>query len=365
MTDALAERLLEELEREGRVRVDLGAVWQAYFVADPEFAHSPHKRERLHGCLKELAGAAAIRLPATGRSFDRGQPPLPNFIRMNRASGVAPSPPEASRFPWCPELSWAAGVRLSPEQFDELRKVHRFLVAGGHTRPVVPSRERSLDLFGAEKRLDALARSGLFAPGRLCWELLRAKPEHPPLVWSVLGPAPTMLVVENHHTYVSLGRVLPEDGSIGVLAYGAGRAFVTSVGSALSLPLAKEAKEAEQANEGQAPGRILYFGDLDESGLQIPIDAGARSLELGLPTVEPATALYALLFDCGTTARAVRQVPADAARRLAAWLGRPVLAAHAERLLTVGRRLAQEWVGYERLVAQPAEWWRSFAGKAG
>lgn len=81
--------------------------------------------------------------------------------------------------------------------------------------------------------------------------------------------------------------------------------------------------------------------------------------------IEPATALYALLFDCGTTARAVRQVPADAARRLAAWLGRPVLAAHAERLLTVGRRLAQEWVGYERLVAQPAEWWRSFAGKAG
>lgn len=355
MTRALAERLLEELQREGRARLDLEAVWRAYFEADPEFAHSPQKRERLHDCLQELAGASAIRLPAPGRSFDRGSPPLPNFIRMNRAAGAAPSPPEASRFPWCPELAWAAGTRLSSEQFDELRSIHHFLVAGGSTRPVVPSRERSLEFFGDEKRLDALARTGLFAPGRLDWALLRSKPEHPPLVWTVLGPASTMLVVENHHTYVSIGRTLPEDGSIGVLAYGAGRAFVTSVGSALSLPMAKE---------GQALGRILCFGDLDEAGLRIPAEASVRSLELGLPKVEPATALYALLFECGKPARAARQVPADDARTLAAWLG-PALAARAERLLTSGQRLAQEWVGYERLVEQPIEWWRSFAGKAG
>jgi hypothetical protein len=355
VTRSVAERLLEELERPGRVRVDLEAVWQAYFEADPEFAHSPQKRERLYSCLQELAGASAIRLPATRRSFDRGQPPLPNFIRMNRAADAAPSPPEASRFPWCPELAWAAGARLSSEQFDELRSIHRFLVDGGRARPIVPSRERSLELFGDEKRLDALARTGLFGSGRLDWGLLRSKLEHPPLVWKALGPAPTMLVVENHHTYVSLGRTLPEDVAIGWLAYGAGRAFVTSVGSTLSLPMAKE---------DQALERILYFGDLDDAGLRIPAEASVRSLELGLPEVEPATALYALLFECGKPARAARQVPADDARTLAAWLG-PALAVRAERLLIAGQRLAQEWVGYERLVAQPIEWWRSFAGKAG
>lgn len=344
MTGRLAHRLLKALERGGRVQVDRDAVWRAYLGVDPEFAHSPRKRERLHACLEELVAASSIQLPATKRDFDRGSPPLPRFVRLVRARAQPAAASPTIRFPWCSSLAWAASERLSSRQFEELRAVHRFLVEGGERRPTVPSRERSLELFRDEKRLDALSRTSLFGPGRLSWDLLRCQPEPPPLVSRAVAPGTTLLVVENHHTYVSLSRALPGGGSVSWLAYGAGKAFVTSIASAVSLSSGTQPLE-----------RILYFGDLDEAGLQIPVDANQTAATLGLPTVEPAEALYSLLFESGEPAPVSRRVPSERAKSLAAWLG-PTLCKPAEALLRDGRRLAQEWVGYERLVAEPREW---------
>jgi len=60
--------------------------------------------------------------------------------------------------------------------------IQRFLREGGRSAPIVPIKERSLDLFGDEKRLDALSATSLFAEGRLtcapCQSDLSGEPLH-------------------------------------------------------------------------------------------------------------------------------------------------------------------------------------------
>ena len=64
--------------------------------------------------------------------------------------------------------------------------------------------------------------------------------------------------------------------------------------------------------------------------------------------MEPAAALFDLLLTHGTPSSAT-PLPVERARALAAWLPQRVRPA-ATRLLVGGQRLAQEWVGYERML---------------
>jgi hypothetical protein len=190
-------------------------------------------------------------------------------------------------------------------------------------------------LFGDEKDLSALAGTGLFGPGRLSWELLRCHPVHPPFVWRAVGAGSLLLVVENQATFDSLSRVLPGDGPVGMLAYGAGNHFTASVASATGL--------------ARSVDRIVYFGDVDAQGLAIPVRASMVAAAMGLPPIEPAGALYELLFVHGRpAAHGGGPMDALAAGNRVAWLPADLRSA-AARLLGEGRRLAQEWVGLELL----------------
>jgi uncharacterized protein with PIN domain len=169
----------------------------------------------------------------------------------------------------------------APERRARLHEVLDELAGAG--RVDLPS-ERSLQLFGYEKRLEALIGGQLFFPGRLTLEQLRCEQVHPPFVFRTIGSGPDVLVVENHHTYVSLSRALPRDGDVGVVVYGAGAHFKGSVTFLADL---------------STPRRVLYFGDLDIDGLDIPVHASAVAVAAALPAIEPATALYRLLLDHG------------------------------------------------------------------
>lgn len=94
-----------------------------------------------------------------------------------------------------------------------------------------------------------------------------------------------MLVVENHHTYVSLCRTMPGDSEVGVVVYGAGAHFRASVTYLADLQT--------------RPRRVFYFGDLDVDGLDIPVRASRLATDAGLPTIEPAAVLYRLLLAHG------------------------------------------------------------------
>src|SRR5262249_25148141 len=155
----------------------------------------------------------------------------------------------------------------------------------------------------------------------LSLELLRARTVHPPFVFERLSDAPVLLVVENHHTFASFSSELGPESGVGVLAYGAGSAFVGSVAYAAELP-------------GRRVDEIRYFGVWDAKGLRIPADAD-RARGAGLPHVRPAGWLYQRLLEVGVPAPAPA-VPADVARQLAEWLP-PAVRDRAAALLASGR----------------------------
>jgi hypothetical protein len=192
-------------------------------------------------------------------------------------------------------------------------------------REPVPMRERSIEIFGDEKQLEALLATSLFAPGRLTLDALHSFRLPIPLAIRHIGPSSTVLVVENSDTFHSLHSVLqsiPTD--IGHLAYGAGSAFESAVADLQHL---------------EKVDQIRYFGDLDGNGLAIPARAAVTAQELGLPPVEPATPLYEALL--ARTPGAGSPVEAGRAADLTTWL-HPRQRELSQRLLQRGERIAQE-----------------------
>ena len=169
---------------------------------------------------------------------------------------------------------WARGscrARTAPTEFDILACVDAFLRDSGSNRPLVPHRERSLEVFGNEKRLDALMRTRLFTSGALTLDLLRCFQVPLPLTAQYVGQPgsnPQLLIVENHATYASVLTAAREriaEGAAGFgVGYGAGNQLPKAIGGAAQMD--------------PPPAAIWYFGDLDVEGLRIAADAAAAAI---------------------------------------------------------------------------------------
>jgi hypothetical protein len=322
-----------------RVTADLAEVFEAIDAVEPGLATAPWKRERVGELLAELAAAGFLELSRT--RFDRSEaPPLPAFVRLvaRRAPGRIVA--AAAGYPWRPELAWAASEPLLEREFEQLKAVQAFLRDGGANRRVVPAPERSLELFGHEKALDEELRpSRLWGDGRLSYDLIRCRPAATPLPHRVVGPGTWLLVVENAAAFDSIAATIPDGSPIGIVAWGGGGLFRSTVEWVAELPVITARKEI---------AAIRYFGDLDVEGLRIPIAASASAERAGLLPVRPAVGLYARLLAVGRPQPTTPVLPETAAE-LTAWLG-PTLASAATALLVSGHRLAQEAVGLDRLV---------------
>jgi hypothetical protein len=335
----LARRFAEALAQTdlGRARIGVESYTAAFLAAEPSLVTSPERRARLAAAIQELVEVGRVRV---SRALDRTElPPLPRFILL---PGRAVDPAvgmEAAAYPWRPELAWAARLPLRRSEFDALRAIQVFLRDQVTDAAVVPAGERSLELFGDEKRLDNLRRNRrLFAPGRLSMEMLRARSYAPPFAYRRVGVGPVALVLENVTTYHSVLANLPGDSPVGLVVFGAGGNFGASVCYLLELMADGVASAIRE---------IRYFGDLDRRGLEIPVAAGAAAREVGLPAVRPAIGLWSRLLREG---RPGPQAPLDAptAARLVAWLPSSLRAAARDRLIS-GVRLAQEAVGTKAL----------------
>ncbi|MGV9928336.1 hypothetical protein [Nocardia rhamnosiphila] len=247
---------------------------------------------------------------------------------------------------WPPVLESAGRIASRSDETRLLDVVAAFLREGGSKRASVPLRERSLELFGDEKRIDGLLSTRLFTSGALTPDLLRCHTVPIPFVsqWVPGSPDPrgiALLIAENHHTYASLLEVTREHAATGGparhIGYGTGAQFPSAV---LSVP-----------QLSPRPDRIVYFGDVDLRGLQIPAAASATATRAGLPSVVPALPLYELLFEARRVRPATPVLP-DAAAVAAAWSG--PFRDRTLALLVDGLRLPQEAVGYELLTAYRA-----------
>ena len=245
-------------------------------------------------------------------------------------------------------VNWAAplafltreSVTVAP---DDLLKLNVFLLKPTPTRAVIPIKERSLEIFGDEKRLDALVSTSLFRAGRLDFERdLKCKIIGEPLAWQ-RGPAAAtsapVIAIENAATWHSYCRWNAERKLFSAVIYGCGNRFVDGFYFL-----------SEIFAELGGPRHILYFGDLDPRGLEIPQEASAQAKNLGLPPVEPHLWSYRQLLAVATG----RAQPYDGeppSPTLCDWLAD--CAEPARLLFAAGQRLAQEHVGWELLSSLP------------
>jgi hypothetical protein len=329
-----------------RRRAELEAhVWPAFVAVYGEAPDGRHPRPTLLEALEELRAEGMIVFPKGGKLFDRtGNPPLPLWVELDGGGEEAESTREAAfnhrAHPWHPALAWVGGLGAL-RQAEVLLAVDRFLKGSARTAPIVPHRERSLQLFGDEKALDRLLVGNLFGEGRLSPELLRCRRFSPPFVHArpeaVAEAVPAeLLVIENHHTWHSFAEWNRAAGRYRAVVYGGGKQFEASV-----------AGIADLAQEVGAT-RVLYFGDLDPEGIAIPFRASRWQELRGLPAIEAAGELYQALLDAG----AGREHGSSGKDRFnpehLAWLPGD-LREPVQALLAAGCRLPQEYIGTEWL----------------
>jgi hypothetical protein len=265
--------------------------------------------------------------------------PLSSESRWMQAFNFQP-PSDAERqaingFPWTPELSFLREIRTQIP-FDDLRRLNAFLLTKSASQPAVPIKERSLQIFGDEKRLDTLLGGALFRDGRLRLEQLDCYLVTEPLGWQ-RGPSNTgsVIVLENAATWDSYRRWNGQSRVFSAVVYGQGNCFSERV------PFLEEL-----FRELGSLQKVFYFGDLDAAGLKIPARASQKALKTGLPPIQPHLPSYRMLLSLSERKTAANED--DPARREDFdWLGE--LAGEAWQSIGSEHRLAQEWIGWELL----------------
>jgi hypothetical protein len=343
MTPVTAEDFLHRLLQiaGGRKRV-VAHDYRRLFAEMCPTLPPPEARTKLAGWLSLLAETDEILLPKGKRLYDRsGSGDLPAWVELVRPNALStPLPVDPERFAWAPELRFACTVR-DARQLHVLLRVQQFLADGGRQRPLVPVKERSVELFGKEKRLEMIKNSTLFLPGRLSLDLLRCFSVPPPLVWESTpdaGALRPVLVLENHSTYHSFCRWNKESGIFAAVVYGSGDALKTSA-----------AGLAEVVRPLSWDGRFVYFGDIDPEGLLIPLAASAALSNAEMPPLTAHHGCYQHLLERANQVSLPSGAKLGLPEDCQVWL-RADLATKIEYWFDRGIRIPQELVGWEQLV---------------
>jgi hypothetical protein len=296
--------------------------------------------------VRQLAAAGLVVLrPPKHRPhlIERVLVPVEAELRLARLFGdplVDPlDRPDSAGMDWEPELAFVRDGRTTLP-LEDLRAINGFLAGGGRQRPLVPIKERSLQLFGDEKRLDALLATAPFRDGRISPETLRCSFVAEPLGWR-RGPKSEgpVLVIENLATWDSYVRWNEQAAAFSGVVYGKGLVFADAV-----------IRLTDIFQEIGGVRRVEYFGDLDPPGLEIPWRASRRAQAAGLPNVEPHLASYRRLLEAGAGREAAWEGDPAGAEAIQ-WLGE--LAGPVRELFARHQRLAQEHVGWELLSGLP------------
>jgi hypothetical protein len=246
---------------------------------------------------------------------------------------------------WAPELAFVPEARLGIA-LDDLCRLNAFFLEGAHRGEAIPVKERSLQIFGDEKRLDALRGTALFREGRLDLERhLAAFVVAEPLGWR-RGPAAAasgpMLVVENAATFDSYCARNDRFAEFSAIIYGGGNRFVDSV-SRLSDVFAEIG--------GVKP--VLYFGDIDVPGVRIARRADEMARRLGISPIIPDRRSYRWLLEHGKPSPIDAEESQPLAEADLLWLDD--LAGEIAPVLRAGMRIAQEHLHRAFLLAERGE----------
>lgn len=281
--------LADALTAAGKVRIPLSELRLLWSTVAPRLVGDRQQTAALAAALTELSARGEVQLPATAWDSSTS-PPLPRSITVPIARHNTRVRPWID-FPWCAELGWVASLpTLTDARFNDLVAINTWLAQNrACCTPVLPMRYRSAQVFGDEKRLEAMARTRLFGPGRLSMDLLACRRLPPPLAAAEVGPGPDVLVVENSDPYWMAIEALRTEAthSIGLVAWGSGKSFPSQIPT-LSVDV---------AGRGPIRGTVWYWGDMDPEGLTIAVEAAKVATAHGGPAIRPATRLWDAMAD--------------------------------------------------------------------
>lgn len=330
---------LERLRAEVNKRVPLERLQRHFYEAFPEVQVSPDRGARLLEALRGLESAGHVALPAKGSWETLGAPPLPKWVAVVTTQNSTPERRDFSAVAWVPDLGWWTDLKSG--QLATLERINEFLLRRRGSFALVPIKERSLEIFGDEKKLDSMCDGDALFGGRLPLAAIGCFRVPLPLPYrQANAPGRPVLVVENHNSFWSFGEWNHTVKKYAAVVYGSGETF-RNTGRALGQVL----------REVQGVG-ALYLGDLDTKGVRMPIAFNAASMD-GEPRVAPALDLYHWLLQNGK--RRVKPECREGTRLLAeAWLG-PELANAVNELWQRGEWIPQESLGFEQLLSPPYE----------
>lgn len=332
-----AQRFVETITRraEKTRRVALSELWTAFHELFPHLRGAAVARAELLELVEAAVEARVLRMPRALRLYDRFQQPhLPLWVEL--AAGEQRERPidRAQRMAWHPALEFVRGLpRLRANELEELIAIQRFLANVEQGEPTLTVRERSLRLFGDEKRLEELIEGPLFLEGRLTLELLRCHLVHMPFVYRDFGGGSDVLVIENKDTFESACRARRSLQTCAVrwIVFGSGNAILRSYSSLVDLPA--------------HPRSVHYFGDIDQRGLEIAVGLEKTlALRGSLPPLICAAALYErLVARAAAEAHRSMMTGTERVRDLVAWLPESIRNPCSALVARQGR-WPQEWV---------------------
>ena len=333
----------EALRALGKRRIRLPELRNAYLRAHPDAFNAPDLRQLLLEALRRLERDELADLPTPGRGWDTsGSPALPRTARLRDVARARPAPMAHA---WLPVLAFAADER-HPVRRADLQAINAFLLSTrDRSLSSVPTRERSLQIFGNEKRLDDLRKGEptLFE-GRISLDDLHCYAVAPPLPCETPGSrcaGRPILVLENYHSYDSFRRWNRESALYAAVAYGGGNAFRQGAGNLDDLIVRTSAVGA------------FYVGDLDPAGIDILLGVNERRRAEGQMLVRPHLGLYGWLLTHGCRRPLERAPTARSVSRLGEVFPAGIASALGD-LWAAGLRIPQESFGLEQLRGREA-----------
>jgi len=182
-------------------------------------------------------------------------------------------------FEWVGKMQFVRTIRTNIS-FKDLIIINDFIRINRGDNEIVPIKERSLELFNDEKRLDSLLNSVLFYEGRINEVTdLRCEVIGVPLAWA-RGPLDSsyqpVIIIENAATWHSYCRWNNLSHQFSAVVYGEGNRFIDGI-----RYLSDVFKEIGGVRE------VFYFGDIDPQGIRIPQKASANQYGVRLPIIQP------------------------------------------------------------------------------
>lgn len=265
------------------------------------------KETRLLNALEELEAKGEIRLPARKGPGWQKFGILPLYVTLVRAKEDSVKRTRKKiltrireQSPWEPTRMAAFAHTLTTEkQLTLAQDVNHYLLNRKNNPPLLPQRERALQIFGNEKALDSYVHTGLFS-GRITLHDLDCFYCPEPLPYELFSPDRKktdhlpLLVVENSATYWSCTVANRTDHPLGG-SFFAAVVFGKGFKATRSTPIQSLDSLANIEIQTGAV-RIDYFGDLDPAGLAIAQRINKNRIKNGQSPIYPAKTLYRALI---------------------------------------------------------------------